>query len=246
MDPLTVAAAGGLRARIQTLDILANNLANATTAGFKLDREFYGVFRGEQSGDAGGDEGMSTLPVIERPWIDFSQGLLLDTGNPLNVALTGKGLFSVNGPSGPLYTRNGSFRLDNQGTLVTTDGYPVRAVGGAEIRAQNSGPIEIDRSGAVREGGLLLGQLEVVDCKDESKLAKQGASYFRAADGGMFSQAKDVDVQQGKLESSNVSSAESAARLVGVMRHFEMLQKAVTLAGDMNRKAVEEIAKTGA
>ncbi len=246
MDPLTTAAAGGLRARIQTLDMLANNLANATTAGFKLDREFYGVFRGEQSGDATGDDSMSTLPVIERPWIDFSQGLLQDTGNPLNVALNGKGLFSVNGPSGPLYTRNGSFRLDNQGTLVTTEGYPARAVGGAVIRAQNNGPIEIDRSGAVRERGQLLGQLEVVECKDESKLSKQGASYFRSSDSSVISQATNIDMQQGKLESSNVSSAESAARLVGVMRHFEMLQKAVTLAGDMNRKAVEEIAKIGA
>jgi flagellar basal-body rod protein FlgF len=242
MDSLTIAAAGGLRARIETLDMLANNLANATTAGFKLDREFYGVFRGEANGDASA----STLPVIERPWIDFSQGLLQETGNPLNAALSGKGLFSVNGPSGPLYTRNGSFRLNSEGTLVTAEGYPARAVGGATIRSQNSGPIEIDRSGAVLEGGQLLGQLEIVECSDPSKLTKQGASYFRTSDSSVLSQAKDIDVQQGKLEASNVSSAESAARLVGVMRHFEMLQKAVTLAGDMNRKAVEEIAKIGA
>src|SRR5271157_3484335 len=100
MDSLTIAALSGLRSRMESLDLLANNLANSATAGFKRDQEFYGVFSG--------DESESTLPVIQKQWTDFSPGTLQVTGNPMNVALSGSGFFAVNGHSGPLYTRNGS------------------------------------------------------------------------------------------------------------------------------------------
>ena len=221
--------------------MLANNLANVTTAGYKLDREFYGIF----SGEAGGDLTGSTLPVIERSWIDFSQGLLQETGNTLDFGLSGKGFFSVKGPSGALYTRNGSFRLDKNRTLVTPEGYPVQAVGGRTITAQNLGNLEIGRDGVVKEDGQELGRLALVELKDPGLLTKQGASYFRATDLAAVSPATEAEVHQGKLEASNVSSAESAARLVGVMRQFEVLQKAISLAGDMGRKAIEEVAKVG-
>src|SRR3954468_11041188 len=100
MDPLTGIAASGLRARMESLELLANNVANAATGGDKADREFYGLYK---STDADSD---ATMPVIERPWIDQSQGLVHGTGNPLDLALSGRGFFSVEGPRGPLYTRN--------------------------------------------------------------------------------------------------------------------------------------------
>ena len=106
MDPLTAIAASGLRARMESLELLANNVANASTGGYKADREFYGLYVAPEAQDGSA----ATMPVIERPWIDHSQGPLHATGNPLDVALSGKGFFSVNGPSGPLYTRNGNFR----------------------------------------------------------------------------------------------------------------------------------------
>src|SRR5215475_4808628 len=105
MDPLTVAAASGMRSRMEALSILANNLANATTTGYKNDKEFYGLFHSEDADNPVGI--VSTLPTIERQWTDFSQGTLQTTGNPLDVALSGPGFFVVNGPGGPLYTRNG-------------------------------------------------------------------------------------------------------------------------------------------
>ncbi|MBI4873287.1 MAG: flagellar hook basal-body protein [Acidobacteria bacterium] len=239
MDPLTISAASGLRSRMETIDMLANNLSNSTTAGFKLDREFYGVFSGEEQGEE------SVMPVIERPWTDFSQGLLQPTGNPLHAALSGKGFFGVNGPSGPLYTRNGAFSLSKDGTLQTGEGYTVRAAGGAAIRAAGTGEIEISRDGTVRESGQTLGQLEVMDFADPGKLVKQGGSYFRADGVKGVAPAANHEVHQGKLEASNVSGAEAAARMVGIMRQFEMLQKAITMAGEMNRKSVDEIAKVG-
>src|SRR3954451_1263983 len=87
MDSMTAIAASGLRARMESLDLLANNIANASTGGYKADREFYGLYRAPE-GDSD-----STMPLIERHWIDPSQGTLHGTGNPLDVALSGRGFF---------------------------------------------------------------------------------------------------------------------------------------------------------
>src|SRR5947209_20523802 len=102
MDPMTATAASGLRARMESLDLLANNVANASTGGYKADREFYSLYAAPEA------EGGQTMPLIEKPWVDLSQGLIHQTGNPLDLALTGRGFFAVAGPNGPLYTRNGS------------------------------------------------------------------------------------------------------------------------------------------
>src|ERR1035441_9693053 len=95
MDPMTAIAASGLRARMESLDLLANNIANASTGGYKADREFYSLYVAPETA---GNDSPSTMPLIERPWVDHAQGALRSTGNPLDVALSGKGFFSVNGP----------------------------------------------------------------------------------------------------------------------------------------------------
>jgi len=240
MDTLTIAAAGGMRARMESLDMLANNLANTETGGYKSDREFYNLY---VSADATGAEDgpAATLPVIERPWTDFSQGTLRATGSATDLALSGKGFFAVDGPSGSLFTRNGNFRISPDGSLVTTEGYPVRTASGGNLKIQPSGVLQVLPDGTVQQNGQTLGQLEIGDFADSSALVKQGASYFRSA---LASQpASGAQVEQGKLESSNVGAAESAVRLVAVMRQFEMLQKAATLGSQMNKQAVEEVAR---
>ena len=241
MDPIAVTAAGGLHTRIQSLDMLANNLANATTAGFKLDREFYSVFNEE---DDALQEGGNTLPMIEKHWTDFSQGTIETTGNPLDFALSGKGFFGVQGPSGPMYTRNGSFRISAHGVLTTTDGYPIRSFGGGQIKVQPGAPIEVGTDGTVSQSGQPLGKLEVTDFADPTALFKTGHSYFKARPNARPI-ASQATIGQGRLESSNVVAAESAVRLVGVMRHSEMLQKAITISTQMGKKSIEEVARVG-
>ena len=117
MDALTIAAASGLRSRMESLDLLANNLANSATSGYKSDQEFYGLFAADVASGAG-DGPPSTMPVIERQWTDFSQGTLQVTGNSMDVAINGSGFLVVNGPSGPLYTRNGSLQVLASGQLL--------------------------------------------------------------------------------------------------------------------------------
>ena len=238
---MTAIAASGLRARMESLDLLANNVANASTGGYKADREFYSLYVAPEAGD---NDPNSTMPVIQRSWTDLAQGTLHTTGNPLDVALSGKGFFAVDGASGALYTRNGNFRLAADGKLSTADGYAVRDTQGAPITLQSTGAIEIGSDGTVRQAGNVIGQMQIVDFTTNTGVSKQGANYFRITDPAVKPSAPaGTAVEQGNLESSNTGTAESAVRLISVMRQFEMLQKAVTLGAEMNRRAIEEVAK---
>ncbi|MCS6953076.1 MAG: flagellar hook basal-body protein [Bryobacterales bacterium] len=245
MDALTIAAASGLRARMESLEMLANNLANQATEGFKADREFYSLYISAEAAAAtahGDSPYGAVLPVIERHWTDFSQGSLKPTKNPLHLALSGPGFFAVHGPSGPLYTRNGNFRISASGLLVTADGYPLRAVGGGTIAIPAGEDVEVAADGTVTAGAQVVGQLELVDFAERHLLVKRGKNYFEAPAGAQRTTAAGA-VQQGALESSNVSAPEAAARLVSVLRQFEMLQRAIAIGAEMNRRAVEEVAR---
>ena len=175
MDALTGAAASGLRARIESLDMLANNLANTETGGYKIDREFYSLYVAPEA--AGADFPVS-MPVIERAWTDFSQGAIRPTGNPLDFALSGKGFFAVDGPAGPLYTRQGAFRLSQAGVLVTPEGYPVRLAGGRQLQTSSQAPLEVTPDGAVSQTGQELGQLAIMNFADADGLAQTGQQLF--------------------------------------------------------------------
>ena len=245
MDPISILAASGLRARMESLDMLANNLANAGTTGYKNDVEFYTLFTSE-SADAGALGVPSTEPMVDRHWTDFSQGLLQPTHNSLDLALSGKGFFTVTGPSSPLYTRNGNFQVSAQGDLVTAEGYPLTEVAGGKLQLDPALPVQVAEDGTVQQGGQAVGQLTIVEFADRTPLLKQGNNYFRNVNPEVKPQAApDTTVRQGTLEGSNVKAPESAIHLIGIMRQFEMLQKAINLAGDMNKQAIEQVAHVG-
>ena len=240
MDQSAVAAAGGLHTRMQALDLLANNLANSSTNGFKLDREFYSLY---SAADSDGGENPSQLPYVKSQWTDFSQGTLTQTGNPLDVGLTGQGFFVVQGPSGPLYTRNGSFQLSSTGTLVTSDGNQVMGTGGP-IQTQPGQPIQISANGSVTQNDQPVGQLQIVDFQDRRVLQKAGNTNFvNSQPTAANIIPSDATVSQGQVEGSNVVAAESAVRLVSVMRQTEMLQKAISMSTEMNKQALQEVAR---
>jgi flagellar basal body rod protein FlgG len=235
MDPLLISAASGMKARMESLDMLANNIANAGTSGFKSDREFYGLYK-EQ------------LPMVESQWTDFSQGSLTPTGNPLNVALSGKGLFALNSPAGTVFTRSGDFKISKTNQIETAEGYTVRNAldQGKPITIDPSLAIDIAKDGVVSQAGQDVGQIEI-DSPDSTPqaLSKLGSNYFAMVDKSapVAAGSQSTEVLQGQLEQSNVPVAEAAVKLVSVMRQFEMLQKAMTLGSDMSKRAVDEVAK---
>lgn len=244
MDPLTTAAASGLQARIDALDMLANNLANASTGGFKADREFYSTYLASDV-EVPSDPMVGESPVVQKLWTDFSQGTLVATGSNTDVALSGEGFLAVNGPNGPLYTRNGKFRITKAGALVTNEGYTVRLTGGQTFQSQSASPLQITPDGQISQDGLPLGQLELVNFSDTGQLTKLPSGYFQAPSSVTPAPATDVQVEQGKIEASNANPAEAAARMVTLLRNFEILQRAVKIGSDMNRQAIEQVAKVG-
>jgi flagellar basal-body rod protein FlgF len=244
MDPLTSAAASGVRARLESLDMLSNNIANASAPGFKTDREFYGVYLSAEAADSPAGTNPSTSPVIERQWTDFSQGSLAPTGNPLDLALNGQGFYVVQSPNGPLFTRDGSFHLSQQGELETRDGYKVHDQNGNSIVLNSTLPVDVGTDGMIRQDGQDVAQIAVVNFPDTSSLSKRGSNYF-TTDLSKMTAAADTqtEIKQGTVESANSQPAESAVRLVNIMRQFETLQKALTIGADMNRRAVEDVAR---
>ena len=222
--------------------MLANNLANASAPGFKVDREHYSTYlSGEAAESPAGDFG-SVMPVIERQWTDFSQGTIIPTGNPLDIALRGKGFFVATSSGRPLLTRDGSFRLSPQGELQTQEGFNVRGHDGKPIQVDSSKPVEITPEGEVRQDGQVIARLDVVDIKEPDALDKHGLNYYQCSP-ILMTPVPSVQMQQGSLEAANMQPAETAVRLISVMRQFEMLQRAAALGSDMSRRTLEEVAK---
>jgi flagellar basal-body rod protein FlgF len=162
MDPLTITAASGLRARMESLDMLANNIANSETCGYKTDREFYNIYTSAEATGADGED-PSALPVIEKNYTDFSAGVVRPTSNPLDFAIQGKGFFTVNSPSGVAYTRNGSFQISAAGTLVTADGNAVLDSAGKTIALDPSVPVSVGADGTITQSGTTAAQISLVD-----------------------------------------------------------------------------------
>lgn len=226
----------------ESLDLLANNLANVDTAGYKADREFYNLFA---SVEAEGNPA-PRLPVIERAWTDFSQGVVKATSQPLDFALNGAGFFVADSPAGALLTRNGAFHLSSRGVLETQDGHPVRIVDEQGKRhtvvLEAHAQVEVQPDGTLFVDGQARGRIAVVEPADPRALTKHGANYYRLSPGVSLANAR-AEVLQGRLEASNVGPAETTVRLISILRQFEMLQKALTLGSEMNRKAIDEVAR---
>lgn len=272
MDALTATAAAGIRSRVEALDLLANNLANANSTGFKADRELYRRYAADEAYDASTVAFDPTQqPDIDSRWTDFSQGAFASTGQPLDLALQGNGFFVVTerpkpekpiagnpalGTTGPAptsrYTRDGHFRLvpvdeaadpRRRARLETQDGLAVAGNEGQPILLDPRLPVEFARDGTIRQDGLVVNRVFIADPGSAQQLQKRSGNYFSFDLPSPAPRSQGAEVQQGKLEAANVTPAESAVRLINVMRQFESLQKAMQIGGEMNRRSVEEVAK---
>lgn len=247
MDPLTIAAASGIRARLEALDLLANNLANSSTPGYKADREAYTSYLGEDSLTAelsGSGSAQIAVPLIETHRTDFSQGVLSPTGQASDLALSGDGFFLLDTANGPLLTRSARLNVSRDGRLLSKEGYEFATVGPQRIRVDPQFPVAIDPDGTVRQQDAPIGRLKVVQYDVHTQPPKREGVYF-VLDTSQLSglTPSSAEVRQGMAEGSNYSVPEAAVRLVAVLRQFESLQKAMQLSGEIGRKAVEEVAR---
>ncbi|MBL0218094.1 MAG: flagellar basal-body rod protein FlgF [Myxococcales bacterium] len=226
-------ATAGAVAQSNALDATSNNIANASTAGFHGDRiTFREALTAAKSADMS-VVGSGTSRV------DSQAGALMQTNNPLDLALEGDGMFGVQTPNGARYTRSGNFKLDDTRRLVTADGNQVRGEGGAAIVIPpEAQAIAIGADGSVSADGTAVGKLELVNFQPR-QLKREGASLFSAS--GKPLVGEPPKVRAGMLESSNVNVVRGVVDLVKVSRTYESLMRVIQGYHDVESRAARDL-----
>jgi flagellar basal-body rod protein FlgF len=231
-------ALSGAVAQNTALDVVANNVSNAQTTGYKAQRASFGEVL--SSADGGSFVG------VTRTQTDDSAGAVVQTGNPLDVALDGEGYFAVETNTGPRYTRAGSFRVDSQGVLVTNEGNAVRGQTGGQILVPpEATDLTISANGMIT--GMTpgdvepteIGQLELVRI-DSNQLVREGASLFRAK-GAIDTDAPPPTVMSGHLEASNFDSVRGMVDLVRVSRTYDSLHRMIESYRQLDQRTAREV-----
>lgn len=227
-------ALSGQLAAFKHLEVIANNLANMTTNGYRAERIlFEKALTQEQQRSVGGalssdvqqpsDLKTDDYVAIAGSFTDFAQGPVDQTGNPLDVAIQGKGLFVVNTPDGERYTRAGNFRLDTSNRLVTQEGDPVQGTSG-DITI-NGHDINITGEGAVLADNKEVGRLRIVEIRPQD-LSREPNQRFKLHDGASVQEVQNVTIRAGAIEGSNVNAVRELTDMIMASRIYDSFQKA--------------------
>lgn len=241
MDSGYYAAFSGWLARSQALDVTAGNLANAGTAGYRAERDYFrSTILGPNALGSQLNATVNAFGVLGGTELDLGQGALSPTGNPLDLAIEGSGFFSVRTPQGVRYTRDGQFRRAQDGRLTTQAGDAVLDAKGQPIRIP-AGTIAIGDDGAVSVNGGLAGRIALVAFASPASLTAEGAGRY-AAIAGAKPAAGTGTIRQGSLEASNQNVIEGSLQLVLMERQAEMMEKAVSMfSNDLDKTASEDL-----
>jgi flagellar basal-body rod protein FlgF len=239
MDNTLMLALQTQRTLQRRMDVTANNLANVATAGFKADEV---VFEEVENTGAEAEEDPRDIVFVRDVGMtrDMGQGPIAMTGNALDVAIEGQGFFIVEGPSGPLYTRDGAFSLAGDGRLVTADGRAVLNSGGAPIVLDPQGETpSIGRDGVIRVAGVEAGRIGVASFAAPGALLKVGDNLWDAQDlqPGTF----EGVVLQGALEGSNVRPVIELTRLIEISRAYQSAARIIADADALRRQTIETL-----
>lgn len=229
-DGLYVAMSGAV-AQERALDVTANNVANANTAGFRAERVTFEEVLGGQ--------GNLSFVSAEEAEVDTSKGELRATGNPLDVAVDGDGWFAMETPDGPRYTRSGAFRIGPEGVLIDDRGNGVLDVGNKPMLIPSTAKeVTVDPAGQVLADGVPLGQIQIVQLND-GKLRNEGGNLY-SAPGGVKPVEKSA-VLSGHLEQANFDPVRGMVDLIRISRNHESLHQMMTTYREIDQRVVREI-----
>jgi len=243
MDSGYYAACTALAARTQALDTIANNLANANTAGYRAEHNIFSAVLANTQSGAGSNlsNAINNFGIVSGTSLDLSQGALQKTGNPLDLAIQGTAFFAVKTPNGVMYTRNGSFQVSATGQLITSAGDPVMGDKGTITMLPGASSISPD--GTISSNGAIAGKIRLVDFPAGTQLQTEGNSYYSAPKDAE-TPATDSKVQQGTLENSNVNPILSMVELITAQRSAESMQRALSMfSSEMDKTATQELPK---
>lgn len=237
-------ALSGAVAQQRSLEVVANNVANAGTTGYRADR----ITFQEVVAQTPGGPTANTLHyvAVSGQSIDETSGPLMQTGNPLDVALNGDAYFAIETGNGERYTRAGAFLLDAEGTLMTHQGNPVLGANEAPITVPTDAEeILVTGDGAIVADGEEVGRFRLVRFADGG-LTKEGASLLVTQNGAQPEEAvEDVQVLGGYLESANVSPIEGMNELIEASRAFDAFQRVIQAFKQIDERTAREVGASG-
>jgi flagellar basal-body rod protein FlgF/flagellar basal-body rod protein FlgG len=245
MDSGYYAACTALASRTQALDTIANNLANANTAGYRAQHNVFSSVLAAAGSSNGTplNHAINNYGLLSGTTLDLGQGAMQKTGNDLDVAIQGPGFFTVQTANGPMYTRDGSFQLSNKGQLVTAAGDPI--MGDKGTITMLPGTVTISSDGTISSNGAVAGKLKLVQFPAGTPLTSAGETYYSAPP-KTETAATDSTVQQGMLESSNVNPVSGMVELITAQRSAEMMQRALSMFNsEMDKTASQDLPKLG-
>jgi flagellar basal-body rod protein FlgF len=247
LDSGYYAACTALKTQSSALELVANNLANVNTSGYRGQLPSFESLL-VQNDAAPPTNGWSRLlnqfSVLNGSRLDLSEGNLEKTGNRLDFALEGPGFFAVQTRTGTLYTRNGSFQVSPAGQLVTSAGDPALGTAGPITLPLNAQP-SISADGTISVDGAVVDKLRVVEFAPHTPVTSVGSSYY-SAPAKSATPAIKTQVQQGMLESSNVNPVAAVVGLISAQRQAEMAARAMnTFYSEFNRIAADELPRVG-
>ncbi|HZP04924.1 MAG TPA: flagellar basal-body rod protein FlgF [Terracidiphilus sp.] len=245
MDSGYYSACTALVSRTQELDTIANNLANASTAGYRAQKNVFSSVLADAGNATASplNAAINNYGILSGTTLDLSQGALQKTGNDLDMAIQGPGYFVVQTANGPVYTRNGSFQVSARGQLVTSAGDAV--MGDKGVINMLPGPVSISADGTISSNGAVAGKLRIVEFPPNTNLTSAGGTYY-AAPAKTAQPATNSDVRQGMLESSNVNPITGMVELVTAQRSAEMMQRALSIFNsEIDKTATQDLPKVG-
>jgi flagellar basal-body rod protein FlgF len=243
MDSGFYAACAALMARSQALDLVANNMANISTPGYRGQENIFRSFLATAAGHPGSklNQAVNDFGISGGSQMDLTQGNLEHTGNDLDFGVQGPGFFEVQTVNGPVYTRNGNFQVSSQKQLTTAQGDPVMGDTGP-IRMVG-GPVTVGPDGTISVSGAVAGKIKLVEFPAGTNFESVGKTYYSVPKKS-GTPAQLSTVAQGSLESSNVNPVAGAVELVAVQRYAEMMQRALSMFHtEFNRIATEDLPK---
>lgn len=242
MDSGFYAAMTGLEARTQALDTAAANLANAQTPGFRAEREYFrSALLGPDAYDSQLGGTVNDYGLLGGDRLSMTQGAIVATGNPLDLAIQGQGFFEIQTKNGLRYTRDGGFRRSPSGQLVTEAGEPVLSTIGKPILIP-PGTISVGSDGSISVAGGVVGQVGVFVFPAGTQLKPEGANRYVAPPKVKTKLSTTASIRQGSLESANQDVVQGTLDLVMMQRQAETMQRALTIFHvEFNKFATEQL-----
>ena len=245
MDSGYYVAYAGFAARMQALDLVASNLANASTSGYKSQSPFYRALSAVQEGEVLSplNQAVNKFAILGGSCVDIRSGSLQPTGVATDLAIEGDGYFTLQTKAGIRYTRNGSFQLNAARQLTTQDGDLVLAEQGTKLVPITvpTDAVSVSPDGTISVDGALVAKLHIVQFAPGTEIEPEGNSKY-IAPAGSERTAVGENVRQGMLESSNINPVAGAVDLIVLQRQADMMSRALSILNtDFNRPATLDV-----